>query len=61
MKYRGKVDIIYLGKMVEIHEFIINLNFRSIWEMVHLMENALYENASPEEMPHVESWEDEKK
>ena len=37
------------------------LNFRSIWEMVHLMENALYENASPEEMPHVESWEDEQK
>ena len=29
--------------------------------MVHLMENALYENASPEEMPHVESWEDEQK
>ena len=35
------------------------LNFRSIWEMVHLMENALYENATPEEMPQVESWEDE--
>ena len=35
------------------------LNFRSIWEMVHLMENAMYENASPDEIPEVQSWEEE--
>ena len=35
------------------------LNFRSIWEMVHLMENAIYEDASPEEIPEVQSWEEE--
>ena len=35
------------------------LTFRSIWEMVHLMENALYENAAPEELPRIESWEEE--
>ena len=32
------------------------LNFRSIWEMVHLMENALYEGADPAEIPEVQSW-----
>ena len=35
------------------------LNFRSIWEMVHLMENAIYEGAPPEEIPEVQSWEEE--
>ena len=35
------------------------LTFRSIWEMVHLMETALYEGASPEEIPDVRSWKDE--
>lgn len=33
------------------------LTFRSIWEMVHLMENALYEDAAPDEIPEVQSWE----
>ncbi len=37
------------------------LNFRSIWEMVHLMENALYEDAAPEDMPQVQSWDEEEK
>ena len=36
------------------------LNFRSIWEMVHLMENALYEDLPEGEMPEIRSW-DEKK
>ena len=35
------------------------LNFRSIWEMVHLMENAIYEDAPPDEIPEVQSWEEE--
>lgn len=35
------------------------LNFRSIWEMVHLMEDAIYENAPPEEVPETQSWEEE--
>ena len=35
------------------------LNFRSIWEMVHLMENAIYEGAPPEEIPEVQSWEED--
>ena len=35
------------------------LHFRSIWEMVHLMENALYEDASPDEIPEVRSWDDD--
>lgn len=34
------------------------LTFRSIWEMVHLMENAIYEDAKPEEIPQIESWEE---
>ena len=33
------------------------LTFRSIWEMVHMMENALYEDAPPEEIPQIRSWE----
>lgn len=35
------------------------LAFRSIWEMVHLMESALYENAGPDEVPEIQSWEEE--
>ena len=35
------------------------LNFRSIWEMVYLMENAIYEDAPPDEIPEVQSWEEE--
>ncbi len=35
------------------------LTFRSIWEMVHLMENALYEDMAPEEIPNYQSWEGE--
>ena len=35
------------------------LTFRSIWEMVHLMENALYEDASPDEIPDIQSWDGE--
>ena len=35
------------------------LNFRSIWEMVHLMEDAIYEDAPPEEIPEVQSWEED--
>ncbi len=35
------------------------LTFRSIWEMVHLMENALYEDAAPGEIPEVKSWDEE--
>ena len=34
------------------------LNFRSIWEMVHLMEEAIYEDAPPEEIPETQSWEE---
>ena len=34
------------------------LTFRSIWEMVHLMENALFEGASPDEIPDFQSWEE---
>ena len=34
------------------------LNFRSIWEMVHLMENALYEDLPESEIPHVRSWDE---
>ena len=36
------------------------LTFRSIWEMVHLMENALYEDADPDEIPKLRSWEEER-
>ena len=32
------------------------LTFRSIWEMIHLMENALYEDADPEDIPSIQSW-----
>ena len=32
------------------------LTFRSLWEMVHLMENALYEDAKPEDTPSYQSW-----
>ncbi len=35
------------------------LTFRSIWEMVHLMENALYENTPPEEIPVFRKWDNE--
>ena len=35
------------------------LTFRSIWEMVHLMENAIYEDAPPSEIPEIQSWEEE--
>ena len=35
------------------------LNFRSIWEMVHLMEEAIYEDAPPEEIPETQTWEEE--
>jgi len=31
------------------------VTFRSIWEMVHLMENAIYED-SPEELPDYGAW-----
>ena len=34
------------------------LNFRSIWEMVHLMEDAIYEDAPPEDIPESQSWEE---
>ena len=34
------------------------LNFRSIWEMVHLMEDALYEGIPSDEIPQIRSWED---
>ena len=34
------------------------LTFRSIWEVVHMMENALYEDASPEDIPQIRSWDD---
>ena len=34
------------------------LNFRSIWEMVHMMENALYEEIPQSEIPQVRSWEE---
>ena len=34
------------------------LTFRSIWEMVHMMENALYEDVSPEDIPQIRSWDD---
>ena len=34
------------------------LTFRSIWEMVHLMENAIYEDAQPEDIPQIQSWEE---
>ena len=32
------------------------MNFRSIWEMIHLMEDALYEDLPKEEMPEMRSW-----
>lgn len=32
------------------------MNFRSIWEMIHLMEDALYEDIPKEEMPEMRSW-----
>lgn len=32
------------------------VNFRSIWEMIHLMETAIYENAPLEELPDYGSW-----
>ncbi len=35
------------------------LTFRSIWEMVHLMENAIYEDVPAEEIPEYRKWEDE--
>ena len=35
------------------------LTFRSIWEMVHLMESALYKDVPPEEMPQLRSWDTE--
>ena len=34
------------------------LTFRSIWEMVHLMENALNEDTAPEDIPKVCSWDE---
>jgi len=37
----------------------IKLNFRSIWEMVHLMEDAIYEDLPPEERPKTERWNDD--
>ena len=33
------------------------LNFRSVWEMIHMMENAIYEEIPEEEVPKVEAWE----
>ena len=33
------------------------LTFRSIWEMIHMMENAIYEEIPEEEVPKVEAWE----
>ena len=35
------------------------MNFRSIWEMIHLMEDALYEDIPKEEMPQMRSWKEE--
>ena len=35
------------------------LHFRSIWEMVHLMENALYHDIPNEEIPEIRSGNDE--
>ena len=35
----------------------IKLNFRSVWEMVHMMENAIYEDIPEEEVPKVPEWE----
>lgn len=34
----------------------IKLNFRSVWEMVHMMENAIYEEIPEEEVPKVPEW-----
>ena len=34
------------------------LNFRSIWEMIHLMENALYNEIPENELPEIRSWEE---
>ncbi len=34
------------------------VNFRSIWEMIHLMESAIYKGADPETIPEIHVWED---
>ena len=34
------------------------INFRSIWEMIHLMENAMYKDSDPDAMPKIRVWED---
>ncbi len=34
------------------------VNFRSIWEMIHLMESAIYKDADPESLPEIHVWED---
>ena len=36
------------------------LNFRSIWEMIHLMESALDKDASPEQLPEIHVWDETK-
>ena len=34
------------------------LTFRSIWEMIHLMENALYEGIPSDQIPKIRTWEE---
>ena len=37
------------------------LTFRSVWEMIHLMESAMSTDMAPEEIPDPEPWEDKEK
>ena len=34
------------------------VNFLSVWELVNLIEKAVFADTSPEEMPRIASWED---